>query len=345
MLAAFVYIRNRLDQFLTRAVFLRTDIDAALRDLQQDVHTAADDNQYLDLAAKTIAAFMRSPRLELLKDPELSWRVQAGPAAVLESTTWVRAVLPMRLSTGDTYSLLLGAREGGRRYLSEDLAVLATLGAATVEHVEQLRSRALQQLASQAELRALQAQINPHFLFNSLNTLYGTIDRANGEARRLVLNLSDVFRYLLRSERTLVEVEEELKIVRAYLAIEELRLGNRLRYAMEADAEATLAAIPLLSIQPLIENAVRHGVAARGGPGFVDLAIRLKNHMLSVMVTNSGECDVTRLVNASGIGLTNVRRRLELCYGTEAHFTADVARGVTTVGFRLPARRPVMARL
>jgi two-component system LytT family sensor kinase len=86
--------------------------------------------------------------------------------------------------------------------------------AAVVEQVEQLRGAQMQNLVSQAELKALQAEINPHFLFNSLNTLYGTIDRSNAEARRLVLNLSDVFRYLLRSDRTFIEIDEELKIVR-----------------------------------------------------------------------------------------------------------------------------------
>src|SRR6202035_1793695 len=100
---------------------------------------------------------------------------------------------------------------------------------------EQLRGTQMLSLVSQAELKALQAQINPHFLFNSLNTLYGTIDRGNVEARRLVLNLSDVFRYLLRSDRTLIEIREELKIVRAYLEIEELRLGDKLRTQINVD--------------------------------------------------------------------------------------------------------------
>ena len=134
-----------------------------------------------------------------------------------------------------------------------------------VEHVEQIRSLQMQQLVSQAELRALQAQINPHFLFNSLNTLYGTITRSNVEARRLVLNLADVFRYFLQTDRPLISVEEELKIVRAYLEIEELRLGPKLRSELEIDAEALTATIPVLSIQPLVENAIKHGVAARAG--------------------------------------------------------------------------------
>ena len=137
--------------------------------------------------------------------------------------------------------LLLGSRKGGRRYLSEDFAVLGRLAVTVVEHVEQIRSLQMQQLVSQAELRALQAQINPHFLFNSLNTLYGTITRSNVEARRLVLNLADVFRYFLHTDRPLISVEEELKIVRAYLEIEELRLGPKLRSELEIDAEAFTA--------------------------------------------------------------------------------------------------------
>ena len=186
---------------------------------------------------------------------------------------WVQAVVPLRFSRGDARYLLLGPRDGARRYLSEDFAVLMRLGAAVVEHVEQLRGIQMQGLVSQAELKALQAQINPHFLFNSLNTLYGTIDRGNAEARRLVLNLADVFRYLLRSDRTLIEIEEELRIVRAYLEIEQLRLGAKLRTEINVDEAALRATIPLLSVQPLVENAVKHGVAPRTGTGFVRLDI------------------------------------------------------------------------
>jgi hypothetical protein len=337
LLAVFVRLRNRLDQFLTRVVFLRANPEAVLARLQRDSHTAEDSDSYLESAARVIADFMRASRFELLRAaPGARGTV---PAPVLESGEWARAVLPLHLSAGEDYHLLLGPREGGRRYLSEDLAVLARLGATAVEETEQLRARKLQDLASQAELRALQAQINPHFLFNALNTLYGTIDRSNAIARQLVLNLSDVFRYLLRSERTIVEVEEELRIVRAWLAIEELRLGPRLRCAIDADPDVLHASIPLLSIQPLIENAVRHGVAARGEPGFVRLEIRRDGQSLAIRVSNSGECELARLTDSSGIGLTNVRRRLELCYGDESRFEASVEGGVTMVGFVLPARR------
>jgi two-component system LytT family sensor kinase len=287
---------------------------------------------------------LHASRFDLTGQSPMADRPLAAPVAVLDSAggavpPWVQAVLPMRFSRGDAAYLMLGAREGGRRYLSEDLGVLARLGAAVAEHVEQLRGVQMQNLVSQAELKALQAQINPHFLFNSLNTLYGTIDRSNAEARRLVLNLADVYRYLLRSERTLVEVEEELRIVRAYLEIEELRLGAKLRTAVDAEQSALHVSIPLLSIQPLVENAVKHGVASRMGAGFVRLKIRANSQSVSVEVSNSGEWDPRALASpGAGIGLTNVRRRLELCYGTEAQFDVRAANGVTTVRFVLPTR-------
>jgi two-component system LytT family sensor kinase len=264
------------------------------------------------------------------------------PVAVIDASkwtvaVWVQAVLPMRFAQGDTHYLQLGPRHGGRRYLSEDFGVLDRFRAAVIEHVEQLRSVQMQSLVSQAELKTLQAQINPHFLFNSLNTLYGTIDRSNVEARRLVLNLSDIFRYLLHSERTFIEIEEELRIVRAYLEIEELRLGPKLRTEIDIDDAALHVTIPVLSIQPLVENAVKHGVASRMGTGFVRLTIRAAADGLSVEVVNSGECDVQMLTNpAHGIGLTNVRRRLALCYGDQTRFETRVANGVTSVGFTLP---------
>ena len=244
-----------MQSWLTQVIFLRSNVDEALEQLQKLVRAAQDESKYLVQAAEVIAGFVRSARFELadrapLGDDDDAW-----------TQPWVQAVVPLRFSRGDARYLLLGPRDGARRYLSEDFAVLLRLGAAVVEHVEQLRGIQMQGLVSQAELKALQAQINPHFLFNSLNTLYGTIDRGNADARRLVLNLADVFRYLLRSDRTLIEIEEELRIVRAYLEIEQLRLGAKLRTEINVDDAALRATIPLLSVQPLVENAVKHGVA------------------------------------------------------------------------------------
>jgi len=342
LLTLFVYIRNRTQAFLTRAIFLRSNIDSALGELQLLSRASQSETEYLRQATETIAAFLRTSRFEVTGERPLRHVEMAIPTAVTDPEKWqvplwVQAVVPLRFGRGDAAYILLGARDGGRRYLSEDFGVLVRLGAAVIEHVDQLRSIQMQNLVSQAELTALQSQINPHFLFNSLNTLYGTIDRSNTEARRLVLNLADVFRYLLRSGNTFIEIEEELKIVRAYLEIEELRLGPKLRTEVDVDKSALHATIPLLSIQPIVENAVKHGVASRMGTGFVRLTIRAGAEGISVQVANSGECDARTLTSSGdGIGLANVRRRLTLCYGEQTRFEAQVANGITTVGFMLP---------
>jgi two-component system, LytTR family, sensor kinase len=343
LLTIFVFLRNRIQAFLSRVLFLRSNVEEALSELRQLGRAAPGESEYLYSAKQLIATFLHASRVQSTREhPLLDGAAIIGPVAVMDRgnwtvPAWVQAVLPLRFSRGDTEYLLLGARAGGRRYLSEDFSVLARLGASVVEQIEQLRGIQMENLVSQAELRALQAQINPHFLFNSLNTLYGTIDRANADARQLVLNLADVFRYLLRSDRTFIEVEEELKIVRAYLEIEELRLGPKLRTELAVDDAARHASIPLLSIQPLVENAVKHGVAAKLGTGFVRLTVRVGVDTVSVAVANSGECDPRSLTTpGAGIGLSNVRRRLALCYGAETSFQATSENGITTVGFSLP---------
>jgi two-component system, LytTR family, sensor kinase len=341
LLTIFVYVRNRMQGLLTRVIFLRSNVDDALRELQQLGRAAGSEAQYLNHSAETVAHFLHSARFALAVECP-SMIGHSIPLAVLDPPNWslpawVQAVVPLRFSRGDARYLLLGPREGGRRYLSEDFAVLARLEAAVVEQVEQLRGVQMQNLVSEAELKALQAQINPHFLFNSLNTLYGTIDRRNAEARRLVLNLADVFRYLLRSDRTFIEIEEELRIVRAYLEIEELRLGSKLRTELDVDESALRATIPLLSLQPLVENAVKHGVASRAGHGFVRLSIRQVPEGVAISISNSGECDTRLLASpGGGVGLANVRRRLALCYGEQTRIEAKAIDGITTVGFLLP---------
>src|SRR5262249_52296022 len=142
-----------------------------------------------------------------------------------------------------------------------DLDALARTAIEVAEQVEKLRQQEMHRLVNQAELRALQSQMNPHFLFNALNTLYGTIPREATEARRIVLNLADLFRYVLRSNKTVVPLAEELQIVRAYLEVEQLRLGERLHVEIQMDDSALNVPIPVLSVQPLVENAIKHGVA------------------------------------------------------------------------------------
>ena len=153
-----------------------------------------------------------------------------------ESYRWAEAIVPLRFSFGEVTYILLGRRQGGRRYLSEDLRVLGRLATAIAEQVERYRETEMQKLVVQAELRALQSQINPHFLFNALNALFGIIPREASGARRTVVHLADIFRYCLQTPDKLISLEEEMEIVRAYLEIEKLRLGPRLQMEIDVDA-------------------------------------------------------------------------------------------------------------
>jgi len=342
LLILFVYLRNQMQGLLTRSLFLRTNVEEPLAALHELGHTAGEEGIYLDGSAAIVARFLGAERYEVAGSGGFE---SETPLAVLDPDqwnvpTWVQAVAPLRFARGDGRTLRLGGRRGGRRYLSEDLAILGRLSAAIVERVEQWRDSQMQQLVAQAELRALQAQINPHFFFNALNTLYGTISRDNAQARQLVLNLSGLFRYFLQSDRMFIQVSEELKIIRSYLAIEELRLGSKFHARLDVDPEALSATIPVLSIQPLVENAVKHGVAARSGDGFVRLSVREDAGGIAIAVANSGEWPQQDSMG-TGIGLANVRRRLELCYGEESKIEIESANGVTTVRFRVPASAPM----
>ncbi|MBL0161083.1 MAG: histidine kinase [Bryobacterales bacterium] len=231
----------------------------------------------------------------------------------------------------------VGRRSGGQPYLSEDLELLAKLESQINERLEQFREGELRRLVSQAEFRALQAQIHPHFLFNAFNTLYGIIPKEAAGARRTVLNLADIFRYFLRTERHTIALEEEMQIVRAYLEIESLRVGPKLRIEIDVDAAAQRVSIPVLSVQPLVENAVKHGIAPQAAGGTVRVVARIEEGQLALRVSDTGPgFSGTPAHDGAGVGLDNVRQRLRLCYGAAAILEMERCGAETVVGFHAP---------
>jgi two-component system LytT family sensor kinase len=352
VLIVFAHLRVRAQRFLTHAVFLRPSPEktaSKLREIASEVHSESD---YLPAAAKLIAEFLSARRFEMAVETSNSLSVPEKAVAVPDSArnrrvqNWVQAMAPLRFSRGDANVLLLGSRRGGRRYLSEDLEMLERLTTIVSEQIERIRSSEMQALVSQAELRALQAQINPHFFFNALNTLYGVISRDNSAARQLVLNLSGLFRYSFAVNSGLSSLAEEIRIVRAYLEIEELRLGSKLRAQFDIDESVLSSEVPVLSIQPLVENAVKHGVACRQGDGFVRLSIRKHADSVMVAVSNSGAFDDSAKDSGGhGVGMANVRRRLALRYGKTGDLEISTDNEVTTVRFLLPVtKRPLASR-
>jgi len=340
LLIVFALLRARVQAALTRLVFRRKDVEALLRNLKQVVR---EEQAYVESAAAQLGEFMGAqatfangtplegvdPRRPMLVS-EFSRR-----RAELEAQG-VEVVVPLRLPSRGTRYVLLGRRSGGRRYLSEDLAALSRAASVIVEQVEQFRESEMRRLVAQAELRALQSQIHPHFLFNALNALYGIIPKEAKGARETVLNLADIFRYFLETRKTFLPLERELHIVKAYLEIERLRLGKKLRTEIDVTPEALGTPIPVLSIQPLVENAVKHGIAPLPQGGLVRIEARqTASGTLEIRVCDTGSGFAQP--GAGGIGLENVARRLELCYGPETRLDIESGSGGTTVSFAIPA--------
>lgn len=345
-LIVFAYLRNALQIWVSRVVFRRQSVDECIQRIANLAPTAHTEEELLTRAAGEVAHHLRTDRFAVSTragDDGISEKpaVLFGTRPTGEDFS-AEARIPLRFSSGDLRYLIAGSRRGGRRYISEDLEDMRRLGAAIVEQVERFRAEELRRLVSQAEFRALQAQINPHFLFNALNTLYGTIDRGSRDARRMVLNLADIFRYFLQGDRVTIQLSEELRIVQAYLEIEKLRLGDRLQTELFVSESAQTAMIPTLSIQPLVENAVRHGIAAKEGRGRVSLTAEQTGLGLRITVEDTGvgfEKSGKNAVKGAGVGLENVRRRLTLCYGEAATLEIKSSAAGSLVTFFIPSQQ------
>ena len=340
LLVLFAWLRNSVERWLTHAVFRQGKLGGLAARIK-NAPEFSNENRYLGWAAEVMAGAVRTSRYTVANSDQVTGAdgLHAPvPANSLPGrdphSHWAEAVVPIRLSSGNSKLILLGRRQGGRRYLGEDLNALAGAAGEIAARVEVLRREELHRLVSQAELRALQAQMNPHFLFNALNTVYGTIPREAAQARRMVLNLAEIFRHFLKSEQPFTLLANEIQIVRAYLEVEQLRLGERLAVAIDVD-EATLEVpIPVLSIQPLVENAIKHGVSASTRPGYVQVRAKLAGDRLLVTVDNS--LGRARETAGTGLGLKNVQRRLEICYGSAAGLRLDFGAENTTAELAIP---------
>jgi hypothetical protein len=329
---------------LGRLLFRRREINAFLQQLQDLPAGAPDEQSYLRRCGELLAEFFEAELIEVKAVPGeldllLPTLASEVPSARELRAQGVEVIVPVRRQEGGTYYIFLGKRSGGRRYLSEDLQSLAQAAARLAQEASRIREAERLRLFAQAELKALQAQIHPHFLFNALNALYGLIPKELREARRMLLNLAEVLRYFLQGERTYIPLEEELRIVKAYLEIERLRLGDKLQVELAVDEGVLPTPIPVLCVQPLVENAVRHGIAARAQGGKVRLEVGRENGHLRVVVADTGPGfawpgDVCR---GAGVGLENVNRRLQLCYATSTGVQVQRADGWTTVSFSIPA--------
>jgi hypothetical protein len=266
------------------------------------------------------------------------------PVQILEGTaeTLCETSLALPLESEPPLQIAIGGGTDARPFFSQDLEQLRTLARLTAYAIENRRLEANRRLsaesAAQSELKALRAQINPHFLFNALNTVAGLIPRRPELAESVVERLAEVFRYTLRrSEAEWATLGEELETVRAYLEVEQARYGARLAPMVEVAQELLRQRIPSMTLLTLVENAIKHGVARCPGACHLVVEAAIQSGRMTVVVRNGGPAPAGAAPD--GYGLRNVRQRLQVHYGGEAslELTRDEIREETVARMEVPA--------
>jgi len=358
------WVRSRMAWFVDAIVLRRADPASVLADISR----LAADSEQVDALVDGVGRRLATA----LSAPSIVWHLHPGP--VDDTTTAVTQMIPVRAvreweatgrlrtvipeSDGRTaavviptteaphYVAAVGPLAGGRRLLSADMELLRNTSLVLARRVDairiaherfgrQWREQEMSRLAIEAELRALRAQVNPHFLFNALTTIGYLVQTAPDQAMRTLLRLSDLLRRAFRSDDEMIALGAELDLVEAYLDIERARFEDRLRVVVDVPQAVRLLKVPPFLLQPLVENAIKHGIAPSRAGGTVSIAAHVqqetdeasangtlasRRQVLTITVgdTGSGKEGTVRHTDGEGVGLANVERRLVLAYGPGA---------------------------
>lgn len=201
-----------------------------------------------------------------------------------------------------------------------------------------LRGKALSPAVTEARLQALQARIRPHFLFNSLNAVLSLVRSDPRRAEHALEDLSELFRALMRENRDLVPLQDEIELTRAYLGLEQLRLGDRLSVEWHIEKMPGDALIPPLVIQPLVENAVYHGIEPQREPGRISLNIYRSGETVHIVIRNPYAASGSHHAG-NKLALNNIRERLALHFDLDATLKSELLGAVYQVHINLPYTR------
>jgi two-component system sensor histidine kinase AlgZ len=197
-----------------------------------------------------------------------------------------------------------------------------------------LRARGITPAATTARLTELQARIRPHFLFNTLNSAIALVRAEPAQAEALLEDLSDLFRHALMEQGEFVSLADEIALAQRYLAIEQVRFGERLQLEWALDASAGAAKLPPLLLQPLVENAVRHGVEPSAQGAQVKISTQRRGGSVVIKVTNTVPAGPG--LQGHGVALANVRDRLRLLHDVQGQFQSGCKEGVFQVRIEVP---------
>ncbi|HUE87603.1 MAG TPA: histidine kinase [Vicinamibacterales bacterium] len=333
------WLHDRVGRLLDRLWFGRefTPVEA-VKHVLGAMQQAPDEPSLLAATEAALTDIFRR-RVRILRDGHSG----TGPGAVVVDVRSASGDAPVRLAVLD--------EAGTPHMLSEDVALLRSLGGVFSYMLENVRlqgrrqeqeqvAQALRLQSSRSELKALRAQINPHFLFNALNAIASLIHTDPARADAAVEQLAEVFRYTLRrSEQEWAPLDQELAFARAYLDVEQARFGKRLAFEIHADDEAARAHVPAMLLQTLVENAVKHGISPLRRPGRIDVQASVSNRRVVLEVRDTGPG-----IGAAGgtestgesFGLRSVRDRLHGHFGESASLELRRDGDLTIARIELP---------
>lgn len=322
--------------FVDRVILNRSDYRMLESDLSSLLANLDEEHEVLDAVTKRIATSLNAREASWRRDSEHGPNRPRGNVTV-DSTT-ARIFIPT--VDPDCSEITIRYFSGGRRLLSDELSVLEQVAVATARRIDairvaherfemELRSEKLSKFATEAELLALRAQINPHFLFNALTTIGYLIKTAPEKALGTLMNLTNLLRGVLKSGTEFSSLGQEINLIENYLEIEKARFEERLEIDIDVPEALMTLRIPTLVVQPLVENAVKHGISQleEGGRVSVSAKVCEDGSLLTVMIADTGIGIGEGGSDGNGIGLENIRKRLESYFGTSASLTMKPREG------------------
>jgi two-component system LytT family sensor kinase len=316
-------LRRGATWIVDHIVLRRADYAQLREDIARRIADVEDPEAVMGVLAEALRAPLAADEIKIARD---------GEGVTIPTTDEPR------------YAMDVGALAGGRRLMSDDLDMLdgvALLAARRIDALRVARERQeMTKLTTQAELRALRAQVNPHFLFNALNTIGFLIQTAPKRAHATLMKLTSLLRGVLRTGEAAVHLGDEIDLVGAYLEIERARFEERLQVTIDVPEPLRHVRVPPLILQPLVENAIKHGIANSRGGGQVHIHARLEEGQLLITVRNTGlptsEIEIAH-GRRRGVGLANLDARLRHLYGDSARLMLVATPSETCAELALPA--------
>lgn len=330
---AFPRLRRSMDWLVDAVILQREDYQILKDDLARLLESSEEIPEILNQVCQRLQQSFTASEVEWEIDEDLV----AGRSLVVKEGRRTTIFLPTQ--ERPHYRLIIGELSGGRQFLSDDLALLESVALNLVRRLDavrmieeryarSLREQEMSKLATEAELRALRAQLNPHFLFNALTTIGYLIQSEPKRALETLLKLTGVLRAVLRAPTAeLVTLGDEIELIESYLAVERARFEERLQVDIDVPPNLLKLRLPALLLQPLVENAIKHGISPslRGGElrivARIDATPGEERLCLEVRDTGVGVDHNPESAGAEsngGLGLCNVRRRMKGIYGERA---------------------------